>query len=67
VVRDLLNWLAPPSKLPGRDREYHRVFTLFGIVPAAWWLLDALPLMYTVLVGLIGLADARLTIEDWRA
>lgn len=56
MVRELLDWLVPPTEYPGRTRTYHRLILLFGAVPAAGWLLSMLPLVYTVLVGLVGIA-----------
>jgi uncharacterized membrane protein len=55
-VRELLDWLAPPIELPGRTRAYHRLLWIFGAIPAAGWLLSMLPLVYTLLVGLVALA-----------
>ncbi len=56
MVRDLLEWLAPPTDQPGRTRDYSRIIGIFAGIPAAWWLLDGLPFVYTVLVGLVAVA-----------
>jgi hypothetical protein len=56
MVRDLLAWLTPPSDQPGRKRDYSRVIGIVVGIPAAWWLLDGLPFVYTVLAGLVALA-----------
>ena len=54
VVRDLLAWLLPPLDIPGRKRDYNCVLWIFGVIPAAVWLLAALPVAYTALVLFIG-------------
>jgi hypothetical protein len=55
VVRDVLGWLVPRNG-PGGRPQYYRAIYLFGGVPAAGWLLSMLPLVYSVLVGLVALA-----------
>jgi hypothetical protein len=55
-VRDLLDWLAPATDHPGQKRDYSRVIGIVAGIPAAWWLLSMLPLVYTVLVGLVAFA-----------
>jgi hypothetical protein len=54
-VRELLDWLAPPTDYPGRKRDYSRVLQIVVGIPAAGWLLSMLPLVYSVLVGLVAL------------
>ena len=53
-MKSLLAWLLPPLDMPRRKRDYNRVLWIFGVVPAAVWVLVELPVAYTALVLLIG-------------